>query len=418
MNNSPVWPLLTPYSKSNQDKYCAVTAKGIHVSFADGSTKLCGRSGLWNTNLGYGNEAVAEAAKDALLEASYLPVWGFDNKYARDAGNELIRLTNSQYFSRVLFSTSGGAANDAAMKLSRHYQHLKKHKGKDIILGLKGGYHGLTFGSFALSDVSLGKKIYGVDQRRIGHIKPNCTDDLIKILNNIGDSIAAIFVEPVIGNGAVVLQESFISALFSGRKKYGYLIVCDEVATGFGRTGASIFASTNWPENPDVIVTAKGMTNGTQAASALIIADDICNTYDEANALLAHAETQAGTPIVCASILSTVSEFNRLDILNKSKYLSNYLDGALNVFVQESEFIGSVSGQGCMRSINFDSSNLDPIQIDTIIDEIFAAGAMVHPGPNSLLLMPALTYTNQQIDDLLDKVASGIQAVLPSRHHE
>lgn len=409
--SSSVWPLLTRFQDQGGDENCAVAASGVHVTFADGSRKLCATSGMWNTNLGYGNELIAEAAKEALLSASYLTVWGHDNIYARRAAKALVDLAGPDVYRRVLFSTSGGAANDAAMKIVRHTQSLRGREEACVILGMKGGYHGLTFGSFALSDVALGARMYGVDRRMIGHIPPNDPETLAKVMEELGSRVAGVFVEPVIGNGSIPLEAEFIKALCEWRDSMGFLLVADEIATGFGRAGPGMFASQSWPTRPDVMLTAKAMTNGTQAASAVLISKHISDLFRDRDAVLAHAETQAGTPVVGASILATIAEFERLQGIARSMDLSDRLRARLERFVANNEMANGVIGQGCMQALTLcglDGARLDAASVERVAADVFAAGALVHPGPSSLLIMPAFTYSEADLDELEARLSEGL----------
>lgn len=419
MSREPtLWPLLTPFERSGDDSFCAVSARGVRVTFADGTERLCGTSGLWNVNLGYGNEAIADAACRALRDASYLTVWGFENTYARNAADALIGLARNHAYARVLFSTSGGAANDAAMKIARHFHTLTGLGNRRFILGLRGGYHGLTFGAFALSDVSLGREIYCVDRRFVGHVPTEDPGVLERVLKEIGNSVAAIFVEPVIGNGTIPLSDSFISTLFSKREEYGYLVIADEIATGFGRAAPAFFASDLWPAAPDVLLTAKGMTNGTQAASAVLVSHSVFEAFRSRNALLGHAETQAGTPVVCASILATIEEMNRLNALTAGERLARNLSEALRALVGKVPLVVGTRGKGCMQSLLLgwtDGSPLTPPEVDTVVEAIRLAGALIHPGPNSIQLLPALVYTPEDLRLLLACVCDGLARCASSR---
>jgi adenosylmethionine-8-amino-7-oxononanoate aminotransferase len=412
-----LWPLLTPFHKHGKDSFNAVSAEGVRVRFADGTEKLCGTSGLWNANLGYGNLAIAEAASRALREASYLTVWGFENEYARKAADALIQLAGPSY-KRVVFSTSGGAANDAAMKLARHFHALANRSDRKIILGLKHGYHGLTFGAFALSDVSLGQQLYGVDRRLVGHVSAEEPEALDIVLDRIGGAVAAVFVEPVIGNGTLPLSDEFLRILLARREEFGYLVVADEIATGFGRVGPTIFASRLWPAPPDILLAAKGMTNGTQAASAILVSDPVFEAFRSRNALFGHAETQAGTPVVCASILATISEMVRLDALERGARLGEALDCRLRSLVGHAPLVVGTRGKGCMRSLLLawpDGSDLAATDVEAIVEAIRVAGALVHPGRSAIQLLPALVYSSQDLDLLLGFIYNGLGSVEGSK---
>jgi len=405
-----LWPLMLAQDKHGLAELCAVSAKGVRVRFADGRELLCGTSGLWNCPLGYGNQAIANAIATALCDASYLSVWDGENTYAREAARVLVELAGSEAFGRVMFSTSGGAANDMVMKLARHYQVLKGESGKNVILGLQGGYHGLTYGAFALTSSQLGQRLYCVDRRLVGHTQPNDQTALEKTLERIGDRVAAIVIEPVIGTGAIPLEDAYIRALCDQRRKYGYLLVADEVTTGFWRTGPRAFASQEWPEPPDVIITAKGLTNGTLAASALVVAHSVSQAFADANAVLGHAETQAGTSVVCAAILATLSEMRVKDVASLSCTLSDRLDEELACLASTSPAIQFTTGKGCLRSIGLAAQgrSLTAAEVDSVVDAIRRAGALVHAGPSCVQILPALVYSTDDLRCLVSAIRTGL----------
>jgi adenosylmethionine-8-amino-7-oxononanoate aminotransferase len=408
-----LWPLMLPPEQHGLDELCSVSAQGVRVKFADGRERLCGTSGLWNTNLGYGNPAIAQAAADAIRDASYLSVWGYENSYARRAATGLVELAGSNHYARVMFSTSGGAANDMAMKLARHFHVIRGQGSRKIILGLHGGFHGLTFGAFALTTAKLGQKMYGVDRRLVGHIQPNDPAELATVLTRAGDRIAAVVVEPVIGTAAVPLHDEYVAELLRCRREYGFLIVADEVTTGFGRVGGAFFATQLWPEPPDILITAKGLTNGTQAASALIVAHTLAEAFTTSNSILGHAETQAGTPVVCATILATIAEMRRLNAVTRCDELSARLDVELSRMVGDVPLVSATTGKGCLRSLrlsNEDGTPLAQTEVPAVIAAIRDAGALVHPGPSCIQLLPALIYSDSDLGELLNYVKAGLTA--------
>ncbi|HLJ26539.1 MAG TPA: daptide-type RiPP biosynthesis aminotransferase [Candidatus Angelobacter sp.] len=368
-------------------------------------------SGLWNCNLGYGNEAIAKTVADALRHASYLSVWGMEHELAHAAATALVDVTERPEFGRVLFSTSGGAANDMAMKLARQYQTLSGRSERKVILGLHGGFHGFTYGAFALSTGQLGQRMYGVDRRSVSQIVANSASDIDRVFGKIGERVAAIFVEPVIGSGAVVLEDDYLRRLFDVRRQHGVILIADEVTTGFGRVGPGVFASSSWEEPPDVIVAAKGMTNGTQAASALIVSTLVFERFIETGAVLGHAETQAGTPPSCAAILATIAEMRRLDALRRSAALAAQLDKRLSALVGHSPFVSAAVGRGCLRALRLSDESgapLDQPRTDAIAAAILEAGALVHSGPSCLQVLPALIYSTEDLNALLECIATGL----------
>jgi adenosylmethionine-8-amino-7-oxononanoate aminotransferase len=406
-----LWPvMLAPALHGSQDR-CGVSASGVRVTFADGSERLCGTSGLWNTNLGYGNAAVAHAVGEAMSEASYLGAWSFTNTRIRDAADRLVGLAGKSDYARVAFSTSGGSANDLAMKMVRHVQALERRPDRNVILGLQDGFHGMTFGAFALTDANLGHRMYAVDRRFVAHIPANNSEALVEIVSKNHRQIAALFVEPMLGTGAVALTDEYVRTMFELRSRYGFLIVADEVSTGFARLSRNIFASQEWPASPDLLVIAKAMTNGTVAASAVLMGRRVVDVLVRANATIGHAETQAGTAVVGAALGAVMDEFERLGALERSRSVSDNLDAELSKLVERCDQVFSTSGEGCLRAINLRKPGgelLDAQEVDSTVNSIRASGALVHQGPSCIQILPAFVYTSNDVAELLSRIENGI----------
>ncbi|MFK0017398.1 daptide-type RiPP biosynthesis aminotransferase [Streptomyces sp. NPDC091027] len=408
-----LWPYMLPHDQQGRTALCAESAAGVRVRFADGSVRLDGSSGLWNANLGYGNPVIADAVAGAMRDASYLSSWSYENTRARAAADALIDLAGSGLYARVLFSTSGGAANEVAMKLARHYHALRGEPERKVVLGLQDGYHGLTYGAFALTDASLGQRMYGVDRRFVGHVPANDPVRLSAVLRALAGRVAAVVVEPVLGTGAVPLTAEYVAALLAARSEHGFLLVADEVSTGYGRIGNAVFETTGWPEPPDVLVTAKAMTNGTLAAAALVVGEPVVAEFVEQGAVLGHAETQAGTAVAGAAVVATAAELHRLEAVANSHRLSGHLDLALGRLAEEHRLVAASTGAGCLRAVHLAQDAgvpLPPAEVSAVVAAIRNAGALVHPGPGCVQLVPALIYTEDELNELMSLVSAGITA--------
>jgi adenosylmethionine-8-amino-7-oxononanoate aminotransferase len=378
------------------------------VHFADGSSALCGTSGLWNVNLGYGNEAVTRAIADATRDASYLTLFRYGHEPAERAARALIAAAAPDRYDRVLFATAGGAALDAAIKIARQRGQLDGQARRRLVVGLHGSYHGMTFGAHGLTGEDLGQAAYGVDQRLVRHVRHDDPRDLARLLRAQGGEIAAIVLEPVLGSGAHVVAPEVIEAVLRGREEHGYLVVADEVASGFGRTGP-MFASSAWSAQPDLLVTSKGLTNGTCAASAVLWAPHVTDAFERADAMLVHGETQAGTPQTCAAIEATIGQFAELDALRRGARVAERLDARLRELAAAAPAVHAVHGAGCFRALalrDADGQPLDARRIEALVAACRANGAIVHPGPSAVQLVPALTYDDEALERLLDRVAS------------
>jgi len=389
----------------------ATRAEGTTVHFADGRSALCGTSGLWNVNLGYGNRAVADAVGAASRDASYLTLFRQSHDYAERAALSLIGVAAPHDYDRVLFSTAGSAALDAAIKIARQHSQLLGQPERRVIVGLRGSYHGMTFGAHGLTGEDLGQAQYAIDQRLVRHVDHADPTEIVRLLGAQGDSIAAIVLEPLLGSGAHVVAPAVIEAILRGREDHGYLVVADEVATGFGRTGP-MFASQHWSAQPDLLVTSKGLTNGACAASAILWARRVSETFDHADAVLVHGETQAGTPPSCAAIEATIAQFAELDALANGRRVAARLDIWLGELAAQAPAVAHVRGAGCFRAIELREPDGTPFgveRVESVAADCRNAGATVHPGPTAVQLIPALTYQEADLDRLLDRVGGTLQ---------
>jgi len=298
------------------------------------------------------------------------------------------------------------------MKLVRHFHTLQGQPDRNVIVGLKGGYHGLTFGAFALTGDDLGQRVYGVDQRLVRHVTPNSAEQLRDLLSREGRRVAAIFVEPVLGSGTVPLTDEYVDELLRLRDEYGFLLVADEVATGFGRTGEFI-ASHRWSASPDLVLLSKGLTNGTCAAATIVVSHAVTATFARYDSILVHAETQGGTAVTCAAILATLAELDRLDGLANARKLAAQLNSALSDPAALHPSVYATTGIGCFRTLLVRTPNgrdLAPSDVAGLVAAIRDAGAIVHPGPSGIQLAPALTYGDNELAELLGCVRDGLSA--------
>lgn len=283
---------------------------GVHLEGDNGKRWLDTSSGLWNAPLGFRNQAIADRVQAAFEKSSYGGVFRRTTEYSEDIASRLLNLWDDELYSTLMYATSGSAAVDLAIKLARRYWDLEG-SGRKLVVGLRGSYHGQTYGSLALSGDQLLQSRVAADSRYVRHIPHDDPQLASKFLDSIGSTVAAVFLEPVLGTGTKIVSEELLEELFRLREKHGFLIVADEVATGFGRTGV-FFASAMWRNRADCVITSKALTNGTFAASVVFIADHIRKQFASRTAQFIHGETQAGSIAHIAAIDATLDEYERL----------------------------------------------------------------------------------------------------------
>ena len=380
------------------------SAVGTEVTFVDGSTAICGISGLWNASLGYGNQAVADAIHEANLVASTVPIFRRGSAYAREAAQRLLDFARPHEFASVFYSTSGSAALDAVVKLARQVAKLRGDIRKRRVLSLIGSYHGITMGAMAVTGAYLYQDVYEVDEHLSIKIPYDDPHALETVLRRFGAEIACVVMEPVLGSGVLPVPDAIVERVYRARDEYGFMVVADEVATGFYRTGPR-FASHRWPQ-ADVLLTSKALTNGTCAASAALVAPDVMRDLRASGQTFWHGETQAGSPQSCAAIIATIDEMHRLDIGSRVLELERVLARLVGELADLSPRL-TATGLGAMWAIHLRDGNGEPLDtalVVRLVRECCDGGALVQPGPAALQFLPALTFDLDRLAEYFRRV--------------
>ncbi|NQX11069.1 aspartate aminotransferase family protein [Microbacteriaceae bacterium VKM Ac-2855] len=404
MSASPLLvPLIAPSSWATTVP--AVGATGTRVRFADGIEAIDATSGLWNVPFGYGRPEFTTAIADALKEASYLSLFRRSHPWAEEAARALLAAAGGG-FSRVLFTASGGSANDAVMKLLRQRATLLGRSDRRIVVGLVNSYHGLTYGAHALSGDALGQEVYGADRSGVRHVGVDQAEELDRLLHREGQRICGIVVEPVLGSGAIALPADLLDALARAQAA-DIPVVADEVATGFGRTGPFL-ASARWPFRPDAVILSKALTNGTLAAAAVLLGERITREFDAADAPLIHAETQAGTPAICAAILQSLALLPELLGPDGFHRVASGLERMIAALSRHPRVAGT-AGVGAFRAVRIHGADSAPAVLE-LVEAIRQRGAVVHPAPSGIQFLPAAVLPDADLAGIAGIVAEALDA--------
>lgn len=408
--STALWPAMLPADTTFSPDQVAVGASGNRIEFADGSVRLCATSGLWNVPLGFGNQAVAEAVNRAMHDASYLSLFRAPHRYAEVAADALIEIANPGRYRRVIFSTSGGAANDAAMKLTRQFWAQQGRGSRTLVVGLKGSYHGTMYGSHALSGDDLLQSAYSVDRRSVRHVSHSDDgEELDALLTREGSRVAAVVVEPVLGSGAHALSDAFVSRLLSLRETHGFLLVADEVATGFGRTG-TMFATDDWPAAPDALILSKALTNGAAGAAAMLVGPRVTSAFERGGWTFVHGETQAGTPASAAAVIAVIAELHRIDVEATTTALAADLS-SLTTRLTADGLVTEVTGSGCFLGLVLRDRRggaLSGEEVLRVVADIADNGVLVQPGPSAIELIPAYGFDSGELLEVETAVRAGV----------
>jgi adenosylmethionine-8-amino-7-oxononanoate aminotransferase len=384
------------------------------VTFADGHTRLCGTSGLWNVNLGYGHPVVADAVADAARHASYLTNFRYTHELLELASAELLSRLSPR-FSRVLWLCSGASAVEAAVKLSRQAHALTGDVRRRIVVSFAGSYHGLSMGASAITGEDALQPLYGVGDGECRKVSVDDPSELRALLERQAGRMACVVVEPVLGSGTRPLSAGMIAALAEAQAA-GVVVVADEVATGFGRAGPFV-AHQAWPFVPDVVLLSKGLTNGAVPGAAVCVGQHLVQRFVDASAVLLHAETAGGHPLTVAAARATLSVFDDPSILAHADRLGMQLSSRLDEVVARAPVAARHCGAGLFRTLLWeypDGSAPDARVITNAIAHARRLGVVLHPGPGGIQFVPPLVLSEGELDELVAAAEQAMALALES----
>jgi 4-aminobutyrate aminotransferase len=372
----------------------AVRGSGCVLEDIDGNRFLDFTAGLAVTSTGHAHPQVVEAIADQASKLLHMSGTDFYYTPAIELAERLTRIAPGSEPKRVFFTNSGAEAVEAALKLARYYT------GRPRIISFYGAFHGRTYGSMSLG----GSK--AVHQRGFSPLVPGVHrlpfdasraefDELFARCCP-PDEVAAIFVEPIQGEGGYRIPSSgFLPMLRELCDKHGILLVADEVQSGMGRTGRW-FASEHFGVVPDIVCVAKGIASGLPLGAIVARADLM--TWQPGS----HASTFGGNPVACRAALATLDLIER-EYLANARDRGDQLRAGLDRLARQSKHLGEVRGLGLMQAVDVVGANgLNPELRHELIQSSFHRGLLlVGCGKGAVRFCPALCVTPEQVDAAL-----------------
>lgn len=378
-----------------------VRAEGTRIWDADGHEYLDAIANLWSCHVGHGRTEIIDAVADQLREVDcYNTFDPFTNGIAVQAA-EAIRAHSPHPDGRVFLGCSGSDAIDTALKLARHVHQLAGDVDRQLIVRRTRGYHGTNFG---------GTSVQGIEANRVGwgDLLPGTIEvaaDDIEALSvafaQHGSRIAAVLTEPVQGAAGVYPPlDGYLAQVRRLCDEHGALLVFDEVITGFGRSG-SWFASQTYEVVPDLFSFAKGVTSGYQPLSGVVISAAVAERLAVSDAMLRTGYTYSGHPAACAAALANLAILERDGLVERAAAIGDRLGPALAALVDDGLAVER-RGVGAIWAVDL---GRDPVPVR---DRMLDAGVVVRPIGTSLAMCPPLTVTDDELDHLVDVVASSL----------
>ena len=346
-----------PFTANRQFKAAPrllVSAEGMYYASNDGRRILDGTAGLWCVNAGHGRRQIAQAVERQLSSLDYAPSFQMGHPIAFDFAERLASMAPGgadAKLDRVFFTGSGSESVDTALKIALAYQRAIGQGTRYRLIGRERGYHGVGFGGISVGGLVNNRRVFpqlpGSDHLRHTHdLARNAfsqglpehgadlADDLERLVALHGaETIAAVIVEPVAGSTGVLLPpKGYLERLREIATRHGILLIFDEVITGFGRLGAP-FAADYFGVTPDIVTTAKGLTNGAVPMGAVFVKRDVHDalmTGPEAAIELFHGYTYSGHPVACAAGLATLDIYKSEGLLTRAADLENVWRDAIH----------------------------------------------------------------------------------------
>jgi adenosylmethionine-8-amino-7-oxononanoate aminotransferase len=402
-------------------------AEGCHLIDAEGRRYIDGVSSLWCNVHGHRHEGIDAAVQEQLGRVAHSTMLGLSHGGAAELAARLIEIAPPG-LSRVFYSDSGSTATEIALKMAFQYQQQRggQHTRRTSFVHLRHAYHGDTIGSVSVGGIDLFHAAY----RPLlfdGHTaEPGDPADLARILSVHEEEIAAVIVEPLVQGaaGMITHPSGYLRAVRRLCDDYGVLLICDEVATGFGRTG-TMFACEHERVSPDLLCLAKGLTGGYMPLAATLATERIYEGFlgaPEEQRTFFHGHTYTGNPLACAAALANLDAFEEERTILRMQPKIRLLEELLEE-VRRMPEVAEVRGRGFM--VGIDLGEHDPaLRLGHRVTlEARRRGAIIRPLGETIVLMPPLAISKEDLRRLVEITTASIEAALapaaasPARRH-
>ena len=410
------------------------SAHGTTLVDAEGNEYLDAYSALWNVNVGYGRQEIADAVYEQIQKLPYYPHSQI-NVPATMLAEQLAACLPGD-LNHVYFCNSGSEANETAIKIARQYgRQTYPGENRYKIISRYRGYHGFTYGALSATGQPRRRKAFEPLVPGFPHAHPPycyrcpmgldaascgiaCADDIERIIQGEGpETVIGIIAEPIIGGGgAIVSPDEYLPKLRQICDDYGLLLILDEVITGFGRTG-KMFACEHWGVQPDLITLAKGLTSGYLPLGACVASTKVFNAFlgdTDENKEFAQVCTYGGHPVACAAGIANLKILQEERLWENAEKVGTHLLSKLET-LRELPIVGDVRGKGLLIGVELietDGTHLATAKTHHIVGQLrdFDKGGIIvgkigHAveEPESIIFIaPPLILTEAEADRIFE----------------
>src|SRR4051795_8396208 len=405
------WIEEAPIVIEQADRCTLIDSEGRHY--------IDGVSSLWCNVHGHRHPVIDLAVKDQLDCVAHSTMLGLSHRPAIELAEKLAEIA-PQGLTRVFYSDSGSTATEIALKMAFQYWHQQGER-RTRFISLREAYHGDTIGSVSVGGIDLFHSTYRPLLFDVLHAEPGDAADMERLLSDHEGEVAAVIVEPLVQGaaGMIVHPEGYLRRVRELCDRHGVLLICDEVATGFGRTGR-MFACEHEDVAPDLMCVAKGITGGYLPLAATLATERIYEGFlgrHEEFRTFFHGHTYTGNPLACAAAIANLNVFEQ-------EHTIAALQPKIELFARELRrlealpAVGEVRQRGFMVGIALAGFPVEARAGHQVTLSARQRGAIVRPLGDVVVLMPPLAITPRQLRRLVSIVAEAIAEVVAGREPE
>jgi adenosylmethionine-8-amino-7-oxononanoate aminotransferase len=426
-----------------EDPLIITEGRGSFLKDIAGKWYIDGISSIWVSVHGHRKKELNDAIKEQIDRISHSTLLGLTHPPAAILAEKLVKIVGARRavplrLNRVFYSDNGSTAVEIGLKMAFQYWQHKGINGKKTFLSLTNAYHGDTIGAVSVGGIDLFHNIFSpllfktykapspyCYRCELGKEYPSCKllclHEMEKVMRKHHKEIAALIIEPIVQGaaGMIVAPSGYLKGVRRLCSKYNILMIADEVATGFGRTG-KMFACEHEDISPDILCLAKGITGGYLPLAATIASEKIYKAflgeYRDLKTFF-HGHTYTGNQLACAAAIANIELFNKEKTLNKMQGKINFLKKEMDK-IKGLNHIGDIRQKGFMVGIELvkNRKTKEPYPVEDMMGREVCRrarekGLIIRPLGDVVVLMPPLSISYQELKSLVRITAEALKKV-------
>ena len=433
-----IWHPFTQMKEWHEETPIIITeAKDCFIRDISGKWYLDGVSSLWVNIHGHRREEINNAIKEQLDRVAHTTLLGLANAPSIDLAKRLVDIT-PEGLNKVFYSDNGSTAVEVALKMAYQYWRNRGDDKRNLFVSLNNAYHGDTLGAVSVGGIDIFHEVFGPLLFKTLHApspycyrcelgldkdscKMACLDKLEKILRDHASTIAGVIMEPLVqaAGGMIVAPEGYLKGVRALCDRYDVLLLLDEVATGFGRTGR-MFACEHESVIPDIICLSKGITGGYLPLAVTLCTDHIYNSflgeYEELKTFF-HGHSYTGNQLGCVAGLAALDIFTQDETMKKlqSKVdrFRKWLEAVMGL-----DHVGDARAWGLMGGVELvvDKKTKQPYPLEEkmgwqVVYKARDKGVFLRPLGNVIVIMPPLAISDDSLNRMLEVIDASIREI-------